>query len=575
MPVRDRFLRGVVLFGVALLLITEALSAFHALTRIPLLIAWLLFLAALLPRCRFAIPRPSFRFDPVVALCAMGIATILTLTAITAAFSPPNSSDAMAYHMPRVIYWAEQHSVRFFPTPYLNQIMLQPLAEYLMLHTYILSGGDRFINFVQWFASVGSVIGVSAIAKEFGAKTRGQWIAALFCATLPSGILASSGAKNDYFLAMWLTTAVYFAFRLAKSANWMDALFLGAAAGLALNTKATAYLFLPLAILAVLRPFRWRPLSAAAALALCLNAPQYARNFQLSGSIMGFNSAQGDGVYRWQNGYSGWKATVSNFLRNTGEQLGARSEKWNTRVFDFVNRAHQALGINPNDPATTWPYAQYTPPKNSNHEADAPNRFALFFLIVIAGVAAFRSRPQALYALALFGGFVAFCFYLRWQPFMARLFLPLFVLGSPLAAALEEWLRPPVLQIAACLLLLDSSRLPTLENWVRPLRGPRNIFQVDRDTQYFADLTHLANVPRYQKTIREAEATHCDLIAVDISIFQPEYPLLALIGEHNPKARFVHTNVHNPSARYAPSVTGKPCATVCLECRDTGNVTVP
>jgi hypothetical protein len=567
-PVRDRFLRGIVLFGAALLAITEALGAFHALSRIPLIIAWLLFFAAILPRCRFAIPRPSFRFDPVILLCAAGIIAILTLTAITAAFSPPNSADAMAYHLPRVIYWAEQHSVRFFPTPYLNQIMLQPLAEYLMLHTYLISGGDRLINFVQWTGSLVSVIAVSAIAKEFGAKARGQWMAALFCATLPSGILASSGAKNDYFMAMWLVTAVYFACRLAKTAQWVDALFLGTAAGLALNTKATAYLFLPFVVLAVSRPLRWRGLAAAAGLTLCLNTPQYARNLELSGSPMGFDSAQANGVYRWQNDYFGWRATVSNFLRNSSEQLGARSERWNTAVFDFVNRAHRALGIDPNDPATTWPGSHYAPPRNANHEADAPNRIALFSLIVLAGIAAFRSRSQALYALALLAGFVAFCFYLRWQPFMARLFLPLFVLGSPLAAAVEEWLRPAVLRILACLLLLDGARLPALENWTRPLRGPRNIFQVDHDTQYFADLTQIANVPRYRETIREAEATQCGLMGVDINIFQPEYPLLAIMREHNPNVRFIHINVKNASAKYAQPVTGEACATVCLECRD-------
>lgn len=582
MRTRDRFLRALLIFGLALLFITETLGAFNALTRGPLVAAWLLVIAAtvMIPASRRALrfTWPSLTFDPVILLCAAGIVTILALTAITAAFSPPNSADAMAYHMPRVIYWAEQHSVRFFPTPYLNQIMLQPLAEYLMLHTYVLSGGDRFVNFVQWLASVACVIGVSAIAGCLGVQKRGQWMAALFCATLPAGILASSGAKNDYCMAMWLVAAVYFAFRLTATANWIDAMFLGAACGLALDTKATAYLFAPFILTAILGPAIvkaprriLRRCLVAACLALFLNAPQYIRNIALSGSPMGFDSAQGDRVFRWRNETPGMKPALSNALRNLSEQLGARSERWNSFVFRAVIRAHTILRMNVNDPATIWPGASYRAPRNANHEADAPNRLAVFILTILGALLLIRAvrgrdRKRALYAVSIILAFIAFCAYLKWQPFMARLLLPLFVVASPLAGIIEEFLRPAIFQLAVCLLLLDSARLPTLENWVRPLRGTASVLRADRDSQYFADMKQWDNARSYRETVQRLSTVNCGVIGIDITHFQLEYPLQALLRERNPKLLFVHTGVKNSSVYDAPPVPYKPCAVVCLEC---------
>src|SRR5260370_825869 len=222
--------------GVAALVLTELLGPFHLRSRWPLTAAWLLAGVAW-PRLG---PRAAvkWRFRPVETSFAAIIVAIGGVVALTAILSPPNSADAMAYHLPRVIYWAQSGSVAFFPTPYLNQIMLQPLDEYLMLHTYVLTGGDRLINLIAFAAYAGSIVGVSAVAGAFGLNTRSQAWAALFCATLPNAILQASGAKNDFLLAFWLVCAVYFAAR-------RDALWLGLSAALALATKGTAYLFLP------------------------------------------------------------------------------------------------------------------------------------------------------------------------------------------------------------------------------------------------------------------------------------------------------------------------------------------
>lgn len=203
---RELFLATLVWFGIATVLITEVLSAFSAITPANIAIAWsgclvfpLVYAVGRLRVGKFSWETPRDWFVLALILAMLPICAIVGFTAV---LSPPNSADAMAYHIPRVIYWAQQHSVRFFPTSYLNQIMLQPVAEYVMLQLYELSGTDRLFNLVQFIGFLGSVVGVSSIAKEFGLTPRGQMFAALFCATLPGAILQASGAKNDCLLAL-------------------------------------------------------------------------------------------------------------------------------------------------------------------------------------------------------------------------------------------------------------------------------------------------------------------------------------------------------------------------------------
>jgi hypothetical protein len=170
------------------------------------------------------------------------------------------------------------------------------------------------------------------------------------------------------------------------------------------------------------------------------------------------------------------------------------------------------------------------------------------------------------YAVSLAAAFLLFCGYLRWQPYSARLFLPLFVLGAPLAAAALDRVRPAWLLIPVCLFLADTARLPALQNWTRPLGGPHNLFSIPRDRAYFTDIPS----PDAERSYREAAdrilGSGCRAVAIDIGESQLEYPLQALVRERNPAVRFQHAGVANGTLRYASPDRPPPCAVVCLEC---------
>jgi len=231
--------------------------------------------------------------------------------------------------------------------------------------------------------------------------------------------------------------------------------------------------------------------------------------------------------------------------------------------------AHQWLGLDPQDPATTWRYAEFRPPVNANHEANANNRWHLAILaaaIVIVSYRALRRREMRwlAYSSGPVAGFIAFCFYLKWQPYFSRLELPLFVIAAPLAAFAIASLRPAVLQVALCAILISNARLALTQNWTRPLTGPNPLGSRPRVMNYFNDLAQFNNTASYFKAVERIAASNCTLIGIDTNQNHLEYPLEVLLLQRNARTRFMHVGVDNASAKYASK--GEPCAVVCPDC---------
>ena len=577
---RRSFLWTATAGGVFVLLTTEGLSLFTALGRPQLAALWgaalVAALAAIRPNGlqaaagRLRIPWRS----PLAWIVALACGLSLGASFLSAILGPPNMVDAQTYHMPRVVYWQVNQSVDFFPTSYYQQLSLQPFSEYAMLHLYALAQSDRFVQLAQWAAWLLAIVAASLVAKRLGADWRGQALSAGLCATLPSGAIQASGAKPDVWVAAWLLTAIYFALGAEDEGFGRgEAAGVGLASGLALLSKGTAYVFgagiAPFLLLGMTAAARRRILRAAplmAVLAVLINAPHLTRNYVYNGHPLGDGSARGDGVLRFGNERLGLDVTFSNALRNLPLQLAFRPE-WNQLIYEMVVEAHEALGINPNDPQTTWAGLDYRPSTVSMHEGEAANvRHALLLVPALLWLL-WRRRWDATAGLLVgcIGGGLLFCALLKWQPWHARMHLPLFAAAVPaLAVFLSGW-RPRWLAAGMLLWLTWALHPFALYNALRPLAGPRPAYAEARFDQFFLDWPRL-RVP-FELGADWVARSGCKQVGIDASRLEIEYSLMARLRERDFSIRFRQEGVTNDSVRYAGRVPlDDVCAVLCADC---------
>ena len=580
--------------GFSIVLITESLSFWAGLSRAGLSLAWtvviLLWLVLWMKHRRLGqLPADttlSFSRDGL-AMGLLGASAILALlVGVVALLSPPNTYDAMVYHLPRVVMWAINRTVEFYPTHVYQQLFMPPWAEYAMLHTFILSGGDHFVNLVQWLALLGSAAAVSAIASSLGAGVKGQAYAVVACVTIPQGILEGSGAKNDYVTALWLALFTLLVLRFREQPTWTVTIGMSAALGLALLTKGTSYLFAPAVgapiLLAARRDVRglllWRA-PVLIAVILIILGPHYARNLQFSGSPLGsfdsFLGTTGDwnGVYRFSNDALSPTTTASNVLRNISLHIATPDDVLNQRLQGWVEAALAAIGADPNDPASTWYGTVFQLPRVSKHESVQGNGMHLMLLVGAFGYvfwprvshANSNRRTWKLYAMGLLAAFLVFCTLLRWQPFHTRLHLPLFVLGSALIGVCLERVRPACLTSSMAILLLMLATPQAVENRTRALLYDQSILNKSRTSMYFADLP--AGEASDSAAAAAVRNDGCQTIGIDSSLREPVYPLLVMLlnGQAGRKIHFV--GVENRSAELGDRLQSlTPCAIICTGC---------
>lgn len=594
---REAVLSGSVTAGLYLVAVTEVTSVFHAFGRTSVAIAWLVATCLAVWLSVRARRRSNFADQILPGLDRCGTALLVPIALIAAAtllcgvLSAPNNWDSMTYHLPRVAHWIRAGSVEHYPTAILRQLQMSPWAEFAIAHLELLSDSSRFAATIQWLSFMGSLAGVSLIAKRLGATRHAQLVAAAIAATVPMAILQASSTQNDLVVAFWLIAMTEAALCLVLSgpsrpSSWLQ---LGGALGLAMLTKGTAYIFalpallwLGVSLLRAHREVPWRYVSAAIGIALAANAGHWYRNFRTFGAPLG-PDRQGNTTFSI-DGYSA-KNALSGILRNLALHAGA-SERVASAATSCVSSSLRAFGVDANDPSTTWPGEAFLVPGPSTHEDRAGNVAHLWLYLLGAAAALWfgfiaptrreggrRHTAVAAYAVCGMTAFLLFSILLRWQPWHSRLHTPLFMLFAPVVACTFDLCRRRACcEMASIAFALAIVATPWwLSNASRPLyplgrftRTP-SVTSSARASQYFT------NRPELRDSYLRATRCVADYRCTDVGLLATrdgwEYPLWVLLKPQGGALRIEHLDLPSgdPWVRMpGPPPDFRPCAAIAL-----------
>ncbi len=575
---RKVFLRALMIWSGYTVLAVEGLSLMKEITPLGLSIAWvppILFSLWKIRDVRLSgqsrgfptVRVPASWFDRLLVVCVI---LIVVITFITAWFATPNTWDSLTYHMSRVAHWAQNQSLGHFETGTERQNLMSPGAEIAILQFYVLLGGDRLANSVQWFAMLSSLIGVSYIAKKLGAVETGQIVTALFVSTLPMGIAQASSTMTDYVVSIWMVSLASEAVLYMKDdEDRFSAIFIGLSTGLAILSKPISFAYLvPFGILLgfqFLRRYRLKRLVLSALVvifcALVLNLGYFTRNFQHYGNPVGSQKR----VENHSNEMLNWQVFLSNLLRNASLHAGTHFEEVNDQLYLLLAKVHWKLGLGMSDPRTSiHPTFRIIQP--SLDENLAGNLIQALMLVFIAPLMLLRFRKKStllFYALTVFLTFAVLSLMFKFTIFGSRYHLPFFVLSAPIVGTVLSKKLPLQFSRTLSLIMVIGSWSWLTNLNARPLFPDANrdwsILNRTRDTNY-------ASYGQYQPMIEMIQSRGCSSVGIMILGDRPEYTLWVMMGapDENLEIEWI-TGQNDPSSAYRKPGF-QPCAVICESC---------
>ncbi|MEI8011080.1 MAG: hypothetical protein WCI27_01175 [Candidatus Omnitrophota bacterium] len=525
-------LLAAVTLAVLAVLFIEIASPFSALSSLSVRLFWggMILLFGLMAGWR--LKRTGFRFSRLPPLGwmewgALGLVAILFIINIGVAFiAPPNNWDSMTYHLPRVMHWAANGSVRFYPAFIERQLLYPPGAEYCLLHLHLLSGGDRWFNFLQLLSWIGVGISTSLIAGCLGAGRPGQLLAGVVAVTIPMAVLQSTSTQNDLFVSFWISAVIALGLLWRKRPAWSTIFAAAAALGMSMLVKGTFFVVIPFAV--------W--------MAICTRQRFFRHCLIFGFMILLLVGGHVFRVWTWQDhSLLSTEKSAPLMLRHDPAAIavngmcqmatGLMTPFFSADAFlvGVVARASFALGIDLRSPELFGSAFNGLVDPLLFYDEDYASAPVRMILVLILPVLLWwrKATPGGWgYYACWMAGWVLFFVIVSWQPWITRLHLPLIVLSAPLLGVIagnsRRWLA------VAGIPLFVFAFLTIGNHATRPLFGANRILIGAREHYYFMKKPECAPAfIRATAVIRSSGYKEIGLIEGSDSW---EYPLWALTG---------------------------------------------
>ena len=221
-----------------------------------------------LPRFRIVVEPPTLIEGFLILL----IFFILGLTFYVGTLSPINNSDSLHTHLPRIFYWLQHGSLRNWIPTAVTQISYPINISLQGLWLFLLTGSEKFFFLTTWLALAAIAALVYEISLLIGADKKSALTAVFVSLSFPVVLLQTYSYQGDAFVAGLVLCCIYFLLLYHKNNHKADLYLSLLALMVALGSKQTAFLFLPVYVLALvmlMRRFRtWRDLLSLGLLAV-------------------------------------------------------------------------------------------------------------------------------------------------------------------------------------------------------------------------------------------------------------------------------------------------------------------